>query len=160
MVFNLDHQVTLPRIARRIASHRLQQSHLIIKPLVHTSWNCPNRKVQLATTSLGFCLVHNSRYFSSDSFKTNKQTMKNPPHPTSSFRSVIFTANAQPLHVLIAALKTMISGRMPGEVSLCGYCTDSSMYCPCTEFSYTPKQSHNRNMFRKLGPVFLGTISF
>lgn len=74
----------------------------------------------------------------SPAIPSKQKTMKNPPTSISSCRSVIFTANAQPLHVLIAALKTMISGRMPGEVSLCGYWTDSSMYCPCTEFSYTP----------------------
>lgn len=83
---------------------------------------------------------------------SKQKTMKNPAHPTSSYRTVIFTANAQPLHVLIAALKTMISGRMPGEVSLCGYWTDSSMYCPCTEFSYTP---NNLTIAICLGPWVL-----
>lgn len=70
--------------------------------------------------------------------KQKTMRIQEPPTSISSYRSVIFHANAQPLHVLIAALKTMISGRMPGRVRLCGSWTDSNMYCPCTEFSYTP----------------------
>ena len=84
---------------------------------------------------------------------SKQKTNEEPPHiQLLPFGSVIFTANAQPLHVLIAALKTMISGRMPGEVSLCGYWTDSSMYCPCTEFSYTP---NNLTIAICLGPWVL-----
>lgn len=100
---------------------------------------------------MGFVWFTTADTSPANSFKTKNQ-WRTPSNPTSSFGSVIFTANAQPLHVLIAALKTMISGRMPGEVSLCGYWTDSSMYCPCTEFSYTP---NNLTIAICLGPWVL-----
>ena len=101
---------------------------------------------------MGFVWFTTADTSPASSFKTKNQ-WRTPSHPTSSFGSVIFTANAQPLHVLIAALKTMISGRMPGGSEFVWILNWFKHVLPMYWIFIHPKQSHNRNMFRTLGPV-------